>query len=73
MVKKDIEQSLEQLNAAFDRWYKGERERQLRLHDYRIKTEAMRRISTKYKRIHNYSEYILNSVYTYSSVGVLVK
>lgn len=58
---------------AVDKWIEEERKKHAIEHERRMKTEAMRRMSTKYKRTHSCSEYVLNSVYTYSSVGALVE
>lgn len=49
------------------------RKQEKRTYEERGSSEAMRRISKKYKHIHSHREHILNSVYTYSSVGALVK
>ena len=55
---------------AVDRWLEEERRKHVIERQRRMKSEAMRRISTKYKRIHSYSEYVMNSVYTYSFDGL---
>lgn len=58
------------LTIAFDEWLVQERKKRAAEHENRMKSEAMRRVSTKYKRIHNHSEYVLNSIYTYSFDGL---
>lgn len=57
--------------AAFDKWYAEQVEKQKKDSDNRKFNAAMGRIFMKYKRIHSTSEYILNSVYTYSASNLL--
>lgn len=57
--------------AAFDKWYAEQVEKQKKDSDNGKFNAAMNRIFMKYKRIHSTSEYILNSVYTYSASNLL--
>lgn len=58
---------------VIDKWIEEERKKHAIAHERRMKIEAMRRVFMRYKRFYSYSEYVLNSVYTYSSAGVLMK
>jgi len=53
--------------AAFDEWYAEQVAKQKKGSDNRKFNAAMGRIFMKCKRIHSTSEYILNSIYTYSA------
>ena len=73
MHKSYDEQLRDMVTLAFDKWYAEQVEKHRKEAEIRKFNASMHRIFMRYKKVNTNSQYVIDSVYTYSSVGALTR